>query len=108
MMLLKFNKTTAQKSLLRAWKPILLLISINKILKTAFAQRITEAAETKHLLPDEQMGNKRNRSTDLAIETIVKAEIKLRKSKGIVSLLQLDIKRAINFVNSLVTSLYGV
>jgi hypothetical protein len=52
-MLLKSNKTTAQKSTLGAWKPISLLNSLGKIVEAAFARRITDAAEAEHLLSNE-------------------------------------------------------
>jgi hypothetical protein len=95
----KPNKTIAQKATPGAWRLILLLNIIGKIVEAAFARRITDVAEVKHLLPDGQMGNRRGRSTDLAIRIIIKAATEARKSGGIASLLQLDIKRAFNIVH---------
>jgi hypothetical protein len=94
----KPNKTIAQKATPGAWRPISLLNTIGKVVKAAFARRITNVAEAKHLLPDGQMGNKQGRLTNLAIRIIVKAATKARKSGGIASLLQLDIKKAFNAV----------
>jgi hypothetical protein len=71
---------------------------IGKIVKAAFARRITNVAKAKHLLPDEQISNKRERSTNLAIRIIIKTAIEARKSGGIASLLQLDIKKAFDTV----------
>jgi hypothetical protein len=94
----KPNKTIAQKATPGAWRPISLLNTIGKVVEAAFARRITNVAEAKHLLPDGQMGNRRGRSTDLAIKMVIKAAIEARRSDGIVSLLQLNIKKAFNAV----------
>jgi hypothetical protein len=94
----KSNKTIAQKATPGAWRPILLLNIIGKVVKAAFARRITNVAEAKHLLSDGQMGNRRGRSTNLVIRMIIKAATEARKSGGIASLLQLNIKRAFDAV----------
>jgi hypothetical protein len=94
----KPNKTTAQKSTPGAWRPISLLNSLGKVVEAAFARRITDAAEAEHLLPDEHMGNRRNRSTELAVRMIIEAATEARKREGVVSLLQLDIKEAFDAV----------
>jgi hypothetical protein len=83
----KPNKTIAQKATPGAWRPILLLNIIRKVVKAAFARRITDVAKAKHLLSNGQMGNRRGRLTDLTIRMVIKAAIKARKSGGIVSLL---------------------
>jgi hypothetical protein len=97
--LLKPNKTITQKATPEAWRPISLLNTIGKIVEIAFARRITNVAKAKHLLSDEQMGNKRERSTDLAIKMIIKAATEARKSGKIALLLQLNIKKAFNTVH---------
>jgi hypothetical protein len=76
----KPNKTIAQKATPGAWRPILLLHIIGKVVEAAFARRITNVAEAKHLLSDGQMGNKRGRLTDLAIRMVIKAATEARKS----------------------------
>jgi hypothetical protein len=48
----KPNKTIAQKATPGAWRPISLLNIVGKIVKAAFARRITNVAKVKHLLPD--------------------------------------------------------
>jgi hypothetical protein len=83
----KFNKILGQKFIPKAWRPISLLNTVGKIIKVAFAQRIINIAEAKHLLPDGQMGNKRNKSTNLAVKMVIEAAIKARRSGGIASLL---------------------
>jgi hypothetical protein len=94
----KPNKIIAQKATPGAWRPILLLNIVGKVVKAAFARRITDIAEAKYLLSDGQMGNRRGRSTDLAIKMIIEAATEARKNGGIASLLQLNIKRAFNAV----------
>jgi hypothetical protein len=65
----------------------LLLNTVEKIIEAAFAQRIINIAEVKHLLPDGQIRNKRNKSTNLAVKIIVEAATEARKSGEIASLL---------------------
>jgi hypothetical protein len=96
--LLKPNKIIAQKATPGAWRLILLLSIIGKIVKAAFARRIINVAKAKHLLPNGQMGNKRERLTNLAIRMIIEAATKARKNGGIASLLQLNIKGAFDIV----------
>jgi hypothetical protein len=76
----KPNKTIAQKATPGAWRPILLLNIIGKVVKAAFARRITDVAEDKHLLSNGQMGNRRGRLTDLAVRMIFKAATEMQKS----------------------------
>jgi hypothetical protein len=83
----KPNKIIAQKATPGAWRLISLLNIIGKIVEAAFARRITNMAKAKHLLPDGQMGNKRERLTNLAIRMIIEAAIETRKNGGIISLL---------------------
>jgi hypothetical protein len=99
LVLSKPNKTVTQKATPGAWRPISLLNAIGKIIKTAFARLITDAAEAKQLLPDGQIGNKRDKSTDLAIRIMVEMATEARRSSGIASLLQLDIKGAFDTVH---------
>jgi formiminotetrahydrofolate cyclodeaminase len=94
----KSNKTTAQKSTPGAWKSISLLNLLGKVVEAAFARRVTDAAKAEHLLPNGQMGNKRNNSINLVIRMIVEAATKARKREGIALLLQLDIKEAFNAI----------
>jgi hypothetical protein len=95
----KPNKTIAQKATPGAWRPISLLNTIGKIVKAAFARRITNMAEAKHLLPNGQMSNRRERSTNLAIKIIIEAATEARKNGEIVSLLQLNIKKAFDIIH---------
>jgi hypothetical protein len=83
----KPDKIIAQKATPGAWRPISLLNTVGKVVKAAFARRITNVAKAKHLLSDGQMGNRRGRSTDLAIRMIIKAATEARKSGEIALLL---------------------
>ena len=65
--LAKPGKTIAQKQTLGGWRPITLLSAIGKVVKIAIVKQIAEAAETHQLLPEGQMGNRKGRSTELAI-----------------------------------------
>jgi hypothetical protein len=76
-----------------------LLNAVGKVIEAAFARLITNAAEAKQLLSDGQMGNRRDRSTDLAIRMVVKIAAEARRNGGIASLLQLNIKGAFNIVH---------
>jgi hypothetical protein len=76
-----------------------LLNAVGKIIEAAFARLITNAAEAKQFLPDGQMGNKRDKLTNLVIRMVVKIAAKARRNGGIASLLQLDIKKAFDTVH---------
>jgi hypothetical protein len=53
------------------YRPIALLPTIGKVIEAIVAKRVTEAAEVNDLLPEEQMGNRAYRSTELAIQLVV-------------------------------------
>ena len=54
-----------------AWRPIALLNTVGKLIEGITAKRIQEAAEEHHLLPASQMGVRKGRSTDTALELLV-------------------------------------
>jgi len=54
-----------------AWRPIALLSTIGKVIEALTANRISTAAEEHHLLPDTQMGARKGRSTETALELLV-------------------------------------
>ena len=53
-----------------AWRPIALLCTLGKIVETATANRLREAAEEFNLLPLEQMGFRAQRSTESALDLL--------------------------------------
>ncbi|KAI0995822.1 hypothetical protein K3495_g12360 [Podosphaera aphanis] len=77
----------------KAYRPIALLNTMGKLLEKLIAKRISRTAETHHLLPEEQMGARPNRSTVTAIEMLTE-QIQTtwgRDKKRVTSLLSLDI-----------------
>jgi hypothetical protein len=95
----KPGKTIAQQQTAGAYRPISLLSAIGKVIETAISKRIATAAESQGLLPETQMGNRPERSTDLAIKLVVDATHTAWRHGAIASLLQLDIKGAFDTVN---------
>ncbi len=57
----------------KSYRPIALLSTLGKALETVIARRLSDCAEDNGLLPPEQMGARRKRSTETALETIVDA-----------------------------------
>jgi hypothetical protein len=76
-----------------------LLPTIGKVIEAIVAKRVTEAAEANNLLPEEQMGNRAHRSTELAIRLVVAQVQEAWRQKATASLLQLDISGAFDTVN---------
>ena len=56
---------------LKSYRPIALLNTLGKVLEKVIAERMTQIAEEKHILLDEQIGGRRNRSTLIAIKLII-------------------------------------
>ncbi|KAL2138918.1 hypothetical protein VTI28DRAFT_6050 [Corynascus sepedonium] len=63
------------------------------------AKKITQAAETNGLLPDEQIGNRAYRSAELVVRLVVTQVQEAWRQKATASLLQLDISGAFDTVN---------
>jgi hypothetical protein len=82
-----------------AYRPITLLSCLGKVIEAIMASRIAAAAEEQHLLPDCQMGNRKDRSTELAIRIVTDAVFTAWRSKAVASLLQLDLTGAFDRVN---------
>jgi hypothetical protein len=97
--LAKPGKTIAQKRTPGGWRPITLLSAVGKVIETAIGRRIADAAEAHQLLPEGQMGNRKERSTELAIRVVTDAVYTAWLQNAITSLLQLDIKGAFDTVN---------
>ena len=72
---------------------------MGKVIEAAISQRIATAAEEQGLLPELQMGNRPQRSTELAVKVVVDATHTAWHQKAVTSLLQLDIKGAFDTVN---------
>ena len=83
-----------------AWRPIALLSTLGKVFESVMAQRLSNLAEQHDLLPNTQMGNRKNRSTEAALELLV-AQIHTiwSSKKHVASVLSLDISGAFDTVN---------
>jgi exonuclease III len=97
--LAKPGKTPAAYKTPAGYRPIALLPAIGKAIEAILAGRITQAAELHNLLPDEQMGNRRGRSTELAVRLVVSQVQEAWRQKATASLLQLDVSGAFDTVN---------
>jgi hypothetical protein len=81
------------------YRPISLLPTIRKVIEAVVTRRVIEVAEAFGLLPDEQMGNRENRSTELAIRLVTAQVREAWRQRATASLLQLDIIGAFDRVN---------
>ena len=81
------------------YRPISLLLAIGKTIETVIIYRIIEAAEAYRLLPDKQIGNRRNRSTELAIWLLVFQIREAWRQQATAILLQLDLTVTFDRVN---------
>jgi hypothetical protein len=72
---------------------------MGKVIEPAFCGRFVAAAETQGLLPETQMGNRPQGSTDLAIKLVVDATRTAWAHGAVATLLQLDIKGAFDTTN---------
>jgi hypothetical protein len=97
----KPGKTVIQQQEAGGWRPISLLSTIGKVIEAAIGTRVAEAAEKQLLLPELQMGNRKERSTELAVRLVAEI-VRTAWAKGaIASLVQLDITGAYDTVNHL-------
>ena len=71
MVLQKPNKHPIAYRTVGSYRLIALLPTLEKVIEAIVAKRITEAAEAYSLLPDEQIGNRAHRSTELAIRLVI-------------------------------------
>jgi len=81
------------------YRPIVLLPTIGKVIEAIVAARVTEAAEANGLLPGEQIGNRANMSTELAVRLVVAQVQEAWRQRATASLLHLDISGAFDTVN---------
>ena len=84
----------------KAYRPITLLDTLGKALKAVISTRIREYAEANRLLPEEQIGARKGRSVETALELITDAVYIVWSIGGanIASLLLLDVTRAFDNV----------
>ena len=88
-------------SLPGSYRPIALENTMAKLLEGCAARRLTQAAEEHGLLPWNQMGARRKRSTLSALELLTGTiETAWRAKKTVVSVLGLDLRGAFNKVST--------
>jgi len=56
---------------LKAYRPIVLLNTLGKVLEAIIAKRIRFLAETHALLPSTQIGARKQRSVDIALQLLL-------------------------------------
>ena len=95
----KPGKPPEVRSTTGGWRLISLLSTLGKVVETAIGRRIANAAEKRGLLPEGQIGNRTQRSTELAIKVVVEAAKEAWAQGGLAALLQLDIKGAFDTVH---------
>ena len=85
----------------KAYRPIALLNTLGKILESVMTRRLSTLAEQHSLLPAEQMGARKNRSTETALELLTEQIHTIWGSKGenVASLLCLDVSGAFDKVS---------
>lgn len=88
-------------SLAGSYRPIALLNTLGKALETILAQRLSTLAENNNLLPAQQMGARRGKSTKTALELLVKSVHTIWdcNRKNMASLLSLDVVGAFDHVS---------
>ena len=82
----------------RAWRPILLLATLGKILEAVVAERISYLVEEHNLLPGSYFGARKKRSTEQVLIVLQESIYKAWKSRKVLSLISFDIKGAYNGV----------
>ena len=85
----------------KAYRPIALLNTMGKILESIMAQKITSMAEANNLLPHNQMGARKGRGTDTALQLLTE-QIHTIWGQGndkVASILSLDIAGAFDHVS---------
>jgi hypothetical protein len=86
----------------RAWRPIIFLSTLGKVIKILLACWLSILAEQENLLLDSQIGNRKNRSVETALNLLVdQIYTAWNKDNQIVSVFFLDIARVFDTVNYL-------
>jgi hypothetical protein len=85
-------------TLAKAWRPILLLSMLGKLLEAVVAERISFAVETYSLLPANHFGARKQRSAEQALLLLQGRIYTAWRNKRVVSLVSFDAKGAYNGV----------
>ncbi len=97
--LVKPSKLQKAKQTLGVYRPIVLLSTIDKVMKIAIYRHLSDAMKEYRLLPEGQMGNRVAKSTELAIRVVIEAIYTAWQCGMVMSLLQFDIKGVFDTVN---------
>jgi hypothetical protein len=82
----------------KSWSPIALLNTLSKVMEAATARYLQDLAESHSLLPETQMGARRNRSRESALDLLVSQIRATWAAKGVATLLSLDMFGAFDHV----------
>ncbi len=89
----------------KSYRPIALLDTLGKALETVVSRKLSDLAEKHHLLPPQQMGARRKRSVETALEALTDAvhtvwnHGKSGNKRKVASLLSLDVAGAFDNVS---------
>ena len=85
----------------KAYRPIALLNTIGKVLEAVITRKITHIAEQHRLLPDTQMGARRGRSTESALELLTEQVHSVwgQGTNKVATLLSMDVAGAFDTVS---------
>lgn len=82
----------------KSWRPILLLLTLGKLLEAVIADRISYAVETFGLLPTNYFGGRKQRSAEQALLLLQEHIYKVWRNRKVISLISFDLKGAYNGV----------
>ena len=79
----------------KSWRPIALLNTIGKVVEAVTARYLQDVAERWKLLPETQMGARKNRSTETALDWLLsQVRTVLREEGAVATVLSLDMSGA--------------
>ena len=82
----------------KMWRPVALLNTLGKITEAVTARYLQELAERHSLLPETQMGARKNRSTETALDLLLSQIRATWNAGGVATLLSMDISGAYDHV----------
>ena len=82
----------------KAWRPISLLATLGKVLKSVVAERISYAVKTYSLLPTNHFGAHKQRSAEQALVLLQEQIYTTWRGRKVLSLVSFDVKGAYNGV----------
>jgi len=89
----------ADRTVMSNYRPISLLPSLSKILEKCISEQITSYLEAENLIPKEQYGFRKGRSTEMAVIDLVSKMQHLKTHKKQFALILLDASRAFDILD---------